>query len=193
MQQIQVQQLKAYGATWHEMMKKIGSSLEGVEKAADGMVDNLEKYASKMLYQFGKFNNELGPHIKEYFDAVPASAIHKLTLDFLRLSLKLTEDDCGKISLEYNPLHPGRKAPAARKRRDTEEKMTLAKFGKAISSLFTDVDNFVVDYISKSVSIKCPLAEAWFKEKIERIEAMDPEDFKKEIDNRYGPYLQRMN
>merc|ERR1711942_364933 len=66
MQYIEQQQFSAYRETWGEMIKKIESSLEGVEKAADGMVVNFLKYGWKLLEQFGKFNNELGPHIKEF-------------------------------------------------------------------------------------------------------------------------------
>merc|ERR1711942_110902 len=175
------QQFDAYGKIWHEMIKKIGSSFEGVEKAAEGMVDNFFEYFTQSVEQVFKDASEFVPHMKEFYNAIPASAVHKLTLDILRTALKQNQDHCGKIDLEYNPLHPGLKAHGARKRRETEEKMNLAKFGKAISSLFTDVDNFVVDYVSKSIPMMCPLIDEWLKEQIKKGEAMDPEDFKKQL------------
>jgi len=59
--------------------------------------------------------------------------------------------------------------------------MTLAKFGQAISTLFTDVDNFAVEYYSKSVPMLCSLSEEWLKAQIANGEALEPEEFKKNI------------
>lgn len=173
-------QFAVHQALLNQLGKKLEGSFEGVATAAEAMGNNFLVYFEKTFVQLGDDVGEYVPHVKEFYNAIPASALHKMVLDFLRTMLKQNQDHCGKIDLEYYPLHPGLTAQKDRRKRETE-KMTLAKFGQAISTLFTDVDNFVVEYISKSIPVICPMIDEWLKEQIAKGEAMDPEKFKEEF------------
>jgi len=173
-------QLVVHAALLGDLGYKIGKSFKGVSKATEGLAKNFGTYFEKTVEQVVRDSAEHMPHFKAFYDAIPAPAFKKLILSSLRTVLKQSQDHCGKIDLEYYPLHPGLSAQELRRKRDTE-KMTLAKFGQAISTLFTDVDNFTVEYFSKSVPMLCSLSEEWLKAQIANGEALEPEEFKKNI------------
>jgi len=172
------EQFEAHETLMEELLKKLEGSFEGVANAAEAMGKNFLVYYKKTFEQLGDDITEYVPHLKEFYNAIPASAFHKMALDSLRTMLKQNKDHCGKIDLEYNPFHPGLTAQKDRKKRETE-KMTLAKFGQAISTLFTDFDNFSVEYVSKAVPMICPIIDGWLEDLIKKYEVMDPEEFTK--------------
>lgn len=160
-----------------QLWGKIESSFDSVGSAAEGMAENFGKYLDKSLRQMGRDIHDYGPHVEEFVDAIPAPVLHKMSLDFVRTALKHSEDHCGKVGLRYNPIHPGL-THETRSKRDADP-MTLAKFGQAISTVFTNIDDFVVQYVTKSQPMLCDNIEKWLKRQIAQGEAMDPEEFKK--------------
>jgi len=158
-------------------VEKIASSFSDVEEAAEGMMDNVEEYFTRMLRQIGDDAKEFKPHLKEFYNAIPPKAYQKLVLDCLRTLLKQTQDHCGKTLLEHNPIHPGLKLDVSRAKRSAE-RMTLAKFGESLSTWMTTIDKFVVDYLTKAIPVTCPIAENWISELIQRVELITPEKFK---------------
>jgi hypothetical protein len=171
--------LLALGAVLDEGVKKIVSSFSEVESAAEGMADNVVEYYKQWFVQFANDGGEYLPHLKEFYKAIPPKAYHKLILDCLRTALKQTQDHCGKLVLEHNPIHPGLKLETSRAKRSTE-KMTLAKFGQSLSVWLTSIDTFVVEYLKSSIPVTCPMVELWMKELIQKVERMKPEEIKKE-------------
>lgn len=171
--------LLALGSVFDEGIKKIVSSFSEVENAAEGMVDNLKIYFEQWLKQIGDDAEEYTPHLKEFYKAIPAKAYHKLVIDCLKTALKQTQDHCGQIALEHNPIHPGLKLESGRAKRSTE-RMTLAKFGQSLSTWMTSIDTFIVEYLTNSIPVTCPMVELWLKELIEKVEMIKPEEFKKD-------------
>jgi len=171
-------ELMAHTALMMELGNKLEKSYNGVEKAAGAMVQNFWTYFEKSVEAVSRDVRELAPHFVTFYRAIPAPVIKKLVMDMLRTAAKQNKEHCGDVDLEYNPLHPGLTRQELRKKRETEEKMTLAKFGQAISTMFTDVDNFVVEYISKSIPMGCKLVDNWLERQIAKGEEMDAEEFK---------------
>ena len=52
-------------------------------------------------------------------------------------------------------LHPGLKAKELPRQKRETEKMTLAKLGNAVATLFTDVDKFSVEYMTTAIPALC--------------------------------------
>merc|ERR1739838_907129 len=160
-----------------EVASKVTLSFFGVRLGALGLLDNFVEYLTQAGQQFTTDLQEYTPHIKEFYNALPAEAYHKLVLQILRTAHKQSKDHCGKIILKYNPFHPDLKA--TRSKRETE-KMTLAKFGQALSSWMTSIDDGVAEWLTKTIPAYCPLVEEWLKDFIANVEKMKPEDVKKE-------------
>jgi len=172
-------QFSALQALSAELTKKMVGSLAGMKTAGKAMGNNWVVYFQKSIEQIEADAKEYIPHFAEFYGAIPAPAFKKMALDILRTMLKQNEDHCGKVDLEYFPLHPGLTAHKDRKRRDAEsEKMTLAKFGQAISSFFTAADDGLVEYQTKAIAIACPMIDDWLKATIALVDGMTPEQLK---------------
>jgi len=159
-----------------DVASKITSSFLGVKLGALGLMDNFVEYFTQAGQQLTTDLQEYTPHIKEFYNALPAEAYHKLVLQILRTAQKHSKDHCGKIALKYNPFHPDLKA--TRSKRETE-KMTLAKFGQALSTWMTSIDDGIAEWLTKTIPAYCPLLDEWLKDFIANVEKMNPEDVKK--------------
>jgi len=170
--------LLALKAVFDQGLKKIVSSFSEVEQAAEGMLKNVETYVTEFGKEFFRDAEEYLPHLKEFYNAIPAKAYHKLVLDSLRTALKQSQDHCGRLALDHNPIHPGLKLDLSRTKR-AAERMNLAKFGESLSTWMTSIDTFVVEYLKNSIPVTCPMLERWIKELIAKVEVMKPEEVKK--------------
>lgn len=161
-----------------ELTKKVIGSFTGMRAAGKAMGGNWITYFQKSIEQIETDVKEYVPHFKEFYDAIPAPAFKKLLLDVLGKMIEQHKDHCGKVDLEYYPFHPGLTAQKDRKRRDADEKMTLAKFGETISAFFTDADAGLVEYHTKTVAVVCPMTTEWLEAVKTRVEAATPEQLK---------------
>ena len=60
-----------------------------------------------------------------------------------------------------DPLHPGLRNKRSAEEEEEEETMTLAKFGQALSTLLTDTDDYVAQYVKHKVPKMCDHTIQW--------------------------------
>jgi len=171
-------QFLALGSVFEEGVMKILSSFSEVEEAAEGMANNVEKFIENAGRQLFNDLSDYAPLMKEFYSAVPAEAYHKFVLDSLITLNAHVKDHCGQVALEHNPIHPGLKLESSRRRRSSQV-WTLATLGQSFSNWMTNIDNFVVEYLTKSIPITCNMIELMLQESIQKVEKMKPEEFKK--------------
>lgn len=172
-------QFLALGSVFEEGVMRILSSFSEVEEAAEGMVNNVEKFIDNTGRQSFKDLGDYVPLLKEFYSAVPAEAYHKFVLNSLITLHAQVKDHCGQVTLEHNPIHPGLKLDSSRRRRSSQV-WTLATLGQSFSKWMTNIDNFVVEYLTKSIPITCNMMDLVLQESIQKVEKMKPEELKKE-------------
>jgi len=172
------EQLSALQELSAELTKKMFGSYTGMRAAGKALGANWITYFEKRIEQIETDVKEYVPHFTAFYGAIPAPAFKTLILDVLGKMIEQFKDQCGKVELEHFPLHPGLSAQKDRKRREAEEKMTLAKFGEAISAFFKDADAGLVDFFTKFFGIGCPMVTDGLEALKTRVEGMTPEELK---------------
>jgi len=120
--------------------------LDGVNEAKtmiEMLVGNIRTYlkmrGGELVFAWMGVQNEL----KRFYGAIPAKALYDLHMKTLELVLKMLDDRCGKVELQFYPLHPGL---------DEEEKLRTWKYDDG-------VDSIIRQMVEKFDDNSCKLAE----------------------------------
>merc|ERR1739838_306477 len=92
------------------MVKRNRIVIQGAERkireSGFAMWGNIIEFFRKTAFQVSTDALEYGPHFQNFFDSIPADAYRKSALGNLNLALKLNQQNCGKITLQLNPIRP---------------------------------------------------------------------------------------